>query len=483
MSDNNQVVPETTGPAAAPPPGNTPIPQPRRSFRPASSTLSVSSVPAQAFPAAQGATTLIHAVPGVRFYESPDPEPSNVVPSFLAAQAMIYVACQQLSVTDRFLKECGSYHPILVEAYCEFIFYYHILRCRSQLGQLDHEEHVLFSILNEHYPATRLPVPGFLVPALQAITNTESPYPWQGKIGPSLPPIAHASTARSFRPDNNVDIVTPIIPWMFGEFRALVSTDAIAPGQEITFDRHLHGLNGNRINNDSIDRFLINTPNARFPSASNARVDIMAKAFYRIPAANFAANVLSTYKLDFPRAAGNIEQNTSVNLAQFLGLVDPPSAAQRSDNFRAWPMQLVPMMSIIGKFVEDSRYLSGIATSGLGATTPIWTYSAGLFLVDDPRSAEDDQPLPVVRVATRHVAQLTATAASRDPQLTELAGQISAVSQVNVSFSDTAGFPADVTLRSGPFWTSPVVESCQDVHLANRIISFVPSMVTSVARK
>jgi hypothetical protein len=483
MSTTQQTVPETTGAPAAPPPGNAPIPAARRAFRPASSSLTANGPLPSSFPTAQGATSVIHAVPGVRFYESPDPEPSSVNPSYIAAMAMIYVCCCQLSVNDRFLKECGSYHPILVEMYCEFIFYYHILRCRSMIGQLDQHEQVLFGILSQHYPATALPVPGFLVPILQAITVTESPYPWQGKISPALPDITTATTANSYLPNNRLEIIMPIIPWLFGQMRALVATDAIAPGAEIMYDRNTNGLNGNRILNNSHDRWLLNSPNARFPSASNPRVDLMAKAYYRTPAANFAGNTLSAYKLDFPRNPGNANINEALNVSQFLGLVDPPSAAQRSDQYRSWPMQLVPMISIICKFTEDSRFLSAISTSGLGAMTPTWTYAPGLFAHDDPRGADDDQPLPVARVATRHLAQLTATAASRDPELTELAGQISAVAQANVDFSDTAGLPTNATMRTGPYWTSPVVESCQDVHLANRILSFAPSMITSVARK
>jgi hypothetical protein len=95
----------------------------------------------------------------------------------------------QLSVTDKFLKEVSVYHPDAFKLYCSFIFIYHILRVRSEVGHISSYKSILLSDMLVNYPPSSLPVPGTIADLLQSITRTKNPYPWLGNNTTALPEV------------------------------------------------------------------------------------------------------------------------------------------------------------------------------------------------------------------------------------------------------------------------------------------------------
>jgi len=122
--------------------------------------------------------------------------------------------------------------------------------------------------------------------------------------------------------------------------------------------------------------------------------------------------------------------------------------------------------------------MSAISLTGLGASTPIWSYLpneilAGTIVLVEKKSFKDPTGNEVVQFEQHYASPtpstLPAIGLHFDPELEELAEQFSAVSQVNVSFKNVkpgtngshpslpSAAPTDAVLRHGYAWNLPFI--------------------------
>lgn len=150
-NSSKQVVPVSDEPTSFVP---SPVPIPRRQVRfraaPQPGTPILHTPPTS--PVSTGIGPLIAHVDGYNALEVPRSGLNTNFASCLNLTLRIYLTNQKLSDNDKFLKDVSMYHPDAFDLYCSFIFVYHILRVRSEVGYLSSSESTLLSEMMTIYP-------------------------------------------------------------------------------------------------------------------------------------------------------------------------------------------------------------------------------------------------------------------------------------------------------------------------------------------
>lgn len=497
MAQPQQVNP-VDGTATGPTPGNAPIPRRQTRFRAAPTLGGSIAQPIPAFPVSTGIAPLLAYADGYNAVEVPRSGPNTVFVSYLDIALRVFYTNQRLVTNDKFLKEVHLFHPDALDLYCSFIFVYHNLRVRSQIGTLSSSEATILSDLEREYPPSSIPVPGTIVDALQTITATENPYSWLGNIAPQLPDVNDFSApAQAYRLNNNRHIVWPNFKFSIAQ---LVGVLARARPTDATFV-NIHNvrftspgaLAGNQtqpvaIRTDATERFWLQTPQGRVPNLVTLRV---AQQFHDAAFGSANAPFYSEFALDLPHMNA-IAANANGTLTSYMGLIDDEGVQNRVLRYRRWPAQLAPMVATINKYVSGSRHLSDIPTTGLGALHHIARYTnACHFEIRDPAAVQGGAAaaLNAATYAAFHLTSLTATLRVRDPVASDLSIQYQMLAQTNVNLEDAedgqgnALGPAFVQLRQGDFWDYPIAENGPESAVANIIMSHLPNLIKANPRR
>jgi len=418
--------------------------------------------------------------------------------SYLDIALRVFYTNQRLVTNDKFLKEVHMYHPDALDLYCSFIFVYHNLRVRSQIGSLSSYESTVLSDLEREYPPSSVPVPGTIVDAIQSITATENPYSWLGNIAPQLPDVNdYSAPPNAYRLQNNRHVIWPNFKFLIAQ---LIGTIARARPTDNTW-ANIHNIrftsagaaagNTNQpaaIRTDSLERHWLQTPHGRVPTLLTLRV---SQQFHDAAFGSPNAPFYSEFALDLPHLNA-IAANANNTLLSYMGLIDDEGVQNRVLRYRRWPSQLAPMVATINKYVSGSRHLSDIPTTGLGALHHIARYTdACHFEIRDPAIVQGGAAaaLTAATYAAFHLTSLSATLRVRDPVASDLSIQYQMLAQTNVNLEDAqdgqgnALGPAFVQLRNGDFWDYPIAENGPESAVANIIMSHLPNMIKANPRR
>jgi len=483
MPDNDLANP-VTGLPSTPSTAPAPVP-PRRPLRRA--LVNNVGLPAPIIPYTKstGISPLLAATEGYQGSDNFNDEPSTFVPSFLGVKGALYLTGQQLAANDRFLKETSDWHPLLDEAYISVLFIYHILRVRRALGDFSSEELNTLVELEEKYPPASMHIPGVYVHFFQSISTTEAPYPWLAKIGPRLPStiLTDTSGSRAFLLGDHEMTIFPHPLAMLEQLTSL-AREVRTPATNTIFEWFQSAFTNSirSISVGDIQRWYYLTPHGRLPTPSTARVD---NAFYAnnvVLGTQQAQNHINRSKFDLPRISNyNAGHTTPMSLPEFMGLVDY-AVGSTNRQYRNWLNAYSAIIAKQCKYIHGSRSLADIPVAGLGASTPVWTYTPQTFLMEDPNDHQPAGDFSPARRRAFNMLNLAALGVSRDPELALIALQHSALAQVNVSMSQQTNiWPADALIRFGPFWTMPICENEPVFDTARKMLTNIPNMVSSVA--
>nr|UBR58447.1 capsid protein [Rhizoctonia solani partitivirus 10] len=194
-------------------------------------------------------------------------------------------------------------------------------------------------------------------------------------------------------------------------------------------------------------------------------------------------NGLNQYAFDLPARPENGAATSALLLEHFLGLVDVPEAATRSNRIHMWPGQLLHDMNTFASYIRDSRKMSDLPLRGIGAPAVSWTLrneagSQGFFLAD---------PIPAHRSNENHQARLNEngvrsfniTGETSDPGLDVAAERISALGAVRVNPSQFGGTArnAYAANHNGPWWTERIIARSSEVDAAQAVNTGIASMI------
>lgn len=472
---------------AEPRPG--PIPRRQQRFRPATQLNAARAPVVPAFPVSVGLPPILSYADGYSSVEIPFSGLNTYVPSYLNLASRVFLTNQRLCANDKFLKEQALYDPRALDLYCSFLFMYHSLRVRSEVGNLSEAEVTLLTNLRFEYPESSLPVPGTIADNLMSITTTENPYSWLGHITATVPSNnQYQAGAQGYLVANNLHLIYPSPPMLISQIYARVAlADRPTDDTARTLSGNIYSLARTRVTTANPERFWLQTPHARFPDPATPRT---IQAFYDSVRGQAAEPYLNRFVLDLPV----LNTNTStahLTLPSYMGLIDAEGVANRRMSFLRWPSQLANMAGTICKYISGSRHLSDIATTGLGAQSPVCRFTRQVVFEDrDPTVIQGSPPAAAdINVYNSFfMTSFHATLRIRDPVISDLATQFAMITQINIDTEGTIrndGNPttAVIASRVGEFWEYPVCEYGPESAVANILVAHLPNFVRSNPRR
>jgi hypothetical protein len=422
-----------------------------------------------------GYSALLALTEGYNDSDSYDAVPSTFIPSFLALKGAIFLTTTQFLSHDRFLKSCADWHPLMDELYMSFCFIYHILRCRRQLGTLSPAESLTLSELELVYPPNQLHIPGVYAHFFQSMTVSPAPYPWLSFVGPSLPYHFETGPAGSngFMPTQNAHMIFPNPALLVDLMHRFCNQNQAANTITTIFDR---AFSADAMTDANPLKSVYLSPHARLPIQNSNRVET---AFRQAT----VRRQVSTFDLP-ARYTHNAAHTTVCTVSSYMGVLDYSEVANPVMRYRQWPNSYSAVMAKQCQYIADSRTLNDMPLNGLGSPSVIWTFDPFLvFKVDeivaDPADPANAAPITEAQRATMFMTSLAATGSNRDPELEQIALQVSAMAQTNISFGPMHGTPADADLRDGAYWQMPACSTSPQFDVAARLYNGIPLLVRS----
>jgi hypothetical protein len=403
------------------------------------------------------APPLLLGVSNLPFYTNQKLETNTFVPCALVLFAILAELDQNMSTTHRFLQSAPNWIPLVSQAYLSVIFYVHIFRVAREANTISAEQFQFLTWFESVYDFRTLMIPGPLVPVFQALAFTSGPFEWIGNIAPSLNDASRAIRKDSYCPSSNLQFALPSVPLIVDQLQWFLATFNITNGNEhFIVDNFYSNLFGVDATNGSFGSYAMLSPNARF----NVGVSAMQYRAFKAQANSFR----------FPPRLATSSQNTYMTWFEFFRF-KPLGAV--SDTYQ-WFSTIAGTMQRYCQFVRGSVPMSAVSLTGLGASTPVWTYSASTDLGNAPtivpeQSFKDPSGNNVVQYPAHfsvpRPSSLICDGEHFDPELEELAEQFSAATQVNVSFASIGSSlaPTDAFMRSGTVWTLPIIRESPSI--------------------
>lgn len=402
-------------------------------------------------------------------------EYNRFLPNFLPLKGAIFLAGQRLANHDRFLKDTSMYHAWMDEAYLSFLWIYHQLRCRRNHPNNSPEMIDLLGYLEQHFPPQDMHVPGYAIPFFMAMTECEAPFENMAPIVPDFPSLDNTSGSNCMQLGAFLSAFYPCPALVLDQIHVLVASDRT--GQHPQIVPMFNNVFGIGMADDTEVRWITKSVHYRLPTPSSSRVDTAFCAYVCNDYTVAAGRVLNPYKLDIPRRyqyqAGD---NRPLSWLEYLGLVRyEPNAAQLG-RLHNWPNQYSAIISAQCQYVDGSRPLNKIPTTGLGAVCNISVFPVRPF------PELDQDPNTEARRAAERVVNLNAFLRSYDVTPNAVAAQHSALTQINVLYPDIPQATTDA-IRFGPLWNGPVFDIGPEFDTAVYMYSNVPMMISSIALK
>jgi hypothetical protein len=397
--------------------------QPRRLGRPSNATIS-------------GIAPALTLVANVPFYTVRRMNVNTFIPSSIAFYAMLNAMDTMMRTTHRFIQSNPVWCPWISQLYCGILFLVQTLRAQRELGTTTPSQEQYLDDFSRHYDLRNLMVPGPLVPFLQALVTCSSPFEWYNDIGPALPgsPGPH----REFRLNNGLSRLLPNLPVIM-DLLIQLSTREDDFADQASANSFIRELFGTAFTADNAIAHLLQTPGPQNDwRMTHTRLNEVRSQLSFFP-----------FPPRLTTAAHYATLNSWANYTHLLG---------RDNRYYAWFPLVAQTMNVYSSHFRSSVPLSAINPTGLGASIPIWDYSANLGLTTAlTRTTHGTAPNQTFSVAAQPLTSLPARGSHPDTTLEETPEQISALALVNVSFhqlpaAEGLTFPQDAETRQGPYW-------------------------------
>jgi hypothetical protein len=336
--------------------------------------------------------------------------------------------------TYRFYQNAPAWSPLMSHYYYSVLYIYHILRCRSAAGVISHAERDALEDLELRFTPDSLYIAAPLVPFFSAITTFEASQINYGDICPALPSLVNMTEA--------------------GMFQYGLGLDFIFPNPLIPLDQ------------------MISLRNGTFTDRRNMYHDIFSVA----AAAALPANIVSAYS-PHVRFGTNLPDNQFQGITDALTFIDMPNTRLIAGNPGVIPMtwtqvlglentnneplslfsEVSSIMARYSQFTKGNKSLATISPIGLASPAVIGTLTAAnnahLRAAVAIRAAA-----PPLTTAYRHAPFRTFTMNLSHQyyglsKLEEQYGQLTATGiSFPPNFNNNTVLPADLAMRSGPFW-------------------------------
>jgi len=398
------------------------------------------------------APPLLLGVSNLPFYTNQHLETNTFVPSSLVLFAILAELDANMSNTYRFLQSAPGWIPLVSQAYVGLIFIVHIFRVAREANTIAVEQFQFLQWFESTYDFRTLMIPGPLVPVFQSLAHISGPFDWIGNIAPAIPNAARPIKRDSYSCGSGTRFLLPHIPlivdqiqWFLDVFNITQDNESFIPQN---FYSNIFGVNAAA---GSFGSYAMLSPNARF----NTSVSTQQYRTFKAQRTSFR----------FPPRLGTSTANQYMTWFEYLRL----RPIDNSQNTYLWFSTISATMQRYCQFVNGSIPMSAIALTGLGSSSPVWTYQPNTNLCQPPHlNEEDGYDAPggnhVIRSSTHfsppELTTISAVGTHFDPELEELAEQFSAATQVNVSLREADGsepYPADATLRTGMVWNLPII--------------------------
>lgn len=475
----------TTAPVATPgadrPVENPPVPAPSTTAAPAQKpTTNVGAPPPPAHPVpfaprgqlrrpprdtAPGVSTMLDMVSFAPWSRDENLSLSTYVPDS-SALFVTLAECDNLMLsTDRFTRGHPQWHPFVSRLYMAMIHYFRIMDCMVFAGIADSEIITLLARLKSQYDFRRLPIPGPLVPHIQALSVASSGHEILGDVTPHLPLLSTTTAKQGF-----------------------TLNQAYSPNPLALMD-YLQNIAESTATNRSEEE----------PTAVNNlfRADITDTPIpgvqYTLSTAGFGARTLRVRsELDtFVSARSRLSLPPRINIADLVAVraaqnwyqflrFRPVAGEPAHADFANWFGRVSAVMSDYASYFRDSTTLGTIAIAAGGSPHVLATYVK-----------PTDTRLPPVRPATHTVKTETVPAHYKLPMVNTLAstaevrvlGLPDLYKQLGIlSLTNARRASSPTEERNGDAWTQvPVIDKMSEFNTYRNIPTYVSTLHVSRA--
>jgi hypothetical protein len=400
-------------------------------------------------------------VSNLPFHTNQKLETSTFVPCFLVLFAILAELDANMASTYRFLQSAPNWIPLVSQAYISVLALVHIFRVARESNCITPEQLQFLQDFEAVYDFRTLMIPGPLVPIFQSLAFVSGPFEWIGNVSPALDRFVKPVKSDAYTPNNNLVWSLPHIPLIIDQLQWFTDSFTITPQNENfiaeNFFSNIFGVNADT---GSFGFQAMYSPNARF------HVPVSTQQYKA-----FKSNARS-YR--FPPRLAASTANQYMSWPAYLRFTSGTTAD--SDTY-TWFSTASATMQRYTQFIRNSVPMSAIALTGLGSLTPVWTYSVNPELAKNislvEKQSYKDGTTEHIQFAQHFSSprplHLTAIGTHTDPELEELAEQFSAATQLNVSWSKIGrkdkDTPADVTIRTGPVWSLPVLRTSPEINV------------------
>lgn len=247
-----------------------------------------------------------------------------------------------------FLRLGLPWHPLLSRLYCAEIFYIQVLRTMRHARIGSSVTRLYIEQLLKDFPPESLPIPGPLIPILQAIASCSSDNPLYGMICPTIPNDIGTNPASDLLRLEDQQFILPNIPVITAFLNTIIHANGDIPdySDPTTFDdSEDHVLLGHNFESEdwqNLERLVLLSPGLNCTMESFPEIDEVL---------NFRGQ-----ELNIPV----IQPNDNLSGIERFMLMDQDST---------WFKNVIDVMSIYCSFFNESSNLG--ACSPNGPTSPL----------------------------------------------------------------------------------------------------------------
>lgn len=133
---------------------------------------------------------------------------SWAVPCFKRTFEILVLMINQVTRLQDFKKNFGTLDPYIILWYYSFVFYYHLLRIKYEVGVATMQESVLINKLERSVPIANLSIAGPMIDAIRMLCISKTSDPGLGIVYPHLPELTY-SAAQRYSLNSIYDLMLP----------------------------------------------------------------------------------------------------------------------------------------------------------------------------------------------------------------------------------------------------------------------------------
>lgn len=304
-----------------------------------------------------GAPPLLLGVSNLPFATEQKLETNSFVPSALVLFALLAELDSNMANTYRFLQSAPNWIPLVSQAYIAVVWLIHIFRVAREANTITMEQFQLLVWFESIYDFRTMMIPGPLVPVFQSLAFTSGPFEWIGNIAPALRDDARAILKEAYSPSSNLQWNIPSIPLIIDQIQWFLDEFNITQNNEHFIAKNFYSnVFGTPAAANAFGTYAMYSPNARYTTSVSAQ--------------QYRAFKSQAGSYSFPTRLAATTANNYMLWVEFFRFKSRDTAT----NTYGWFSTMSATMQRYCQFVKNSVPMSAISLTGLGASTPIWSY-------------------------------------------------------------------------------------------------------------